>query len=940
MYYTRARSESPERFIFIMRFIKYTLLTLLFLLCVSVGIALLAPAIVVRPIVANYLSASGFELTSLDELSLSFKRALVARITLESSALRLTISGAELTYALPELFGGSLHAVAIDVLDVELLTQNTLPDAAAPAANSPPLSDSITKALQTLASFATTSTSQVRLPLSSLHIAEIDIHLANTSLQGELQIDTQPLRIAGTLATARYNGMLMQINANTNDASGALNGQIKLLQNTQTGVLSRAQTGAQTSWQTFTETEFTAALNTDNLQLATTAEINVAALQSLFAAHPSLSLDNTTAESLNFALALTVTKLGAEPALPQIDIQLDSTDHLLQIDYRDDARQGELQMQLPLQLTGSMAALEQSLQFSAENQIARLSMRDDDLEVQSDISLVNTDIACTLTIECTSDISLTAQLPFVRAPGVIAEDLELTTALTMISNATGFELSIPELELHNNGPSLRLLKSDTTLHFQAAANSLQLSCDAQQICSGSGAFTVNVPEVGNPTLQITGASSQGAFTLNSSTSEVSIEAPATEIAVASLISGDMSLSGTLNLTDLSAQLGSQPDVSLVLATQQLALGFADMQLVNPSINGTVRYTDDSLLTTLNLALANQLQVNLSADLGLLTATGQLDWEIPEYFFSAITPASALLANTPGKMDIVAGSVAGNGAIAVSENPAGNWQLNGPVNLNLKDISGFVEDLVFVDFDSEFRATVTDNGSIHTPAMLSAHIATLDVGLPLTDIRWNYSIDSAANTITFNDVTMNTLGGAITLANFSYNALNPDNQLTLVLTNLNLQSIVDLAEYPGIAVEGLISGYLPLSLKGQSITVDKGLIGALQPGGTIRYNAGGYESGSPVTTGNSSLDLLNQALANYHYQIMNSYVHYNENGDLRLEVQLLGNNPDLYNGQMVNLNVNIDDNIPALLRSLQASRTITDALELHLQNQQSGKDVNQ
>jgi len=51
----------------------------------------------------------------------------------------------------------------------------------------------------------------------------------------------------------------------------------------------------------------------------------------------------------------------------------------------------------------------------------------------------------------------------------------------------------------------------------------------------------------------------------------------------------------------------------------------------------------------------------------------------------------------------------------------------------------------------------------------------------------------------------------------------------------------------------------------------------------------------------------------------------------LEVELRGNNPDMNGGQEINLNVNISDNIPTLLRSLQASRVITDALEQSLSN---------
>ena len=56
------------------------------------------------------------------------------------------------------------------------------------------------------------------------------------------------------------------------------------------------------------------------------------------------------------------------------------------------------------------------------------------------------------------------------------------------------------------------------------------------------------------------------------------------------------------------------------------------------------------------------------------------------------------------------------------------------------------------------------------------------------------------------------------------------------------------------------------------------------------------------------------------------VFYDEDGELLLNVQLQGRNPDMNDGQAINLNVNITDNIPSLLKSLQASRVITDELE--------------
>jgi len=64
--------------------------------------------------------------------------------------------------------------------------------------------------------------------------------------------------------------------------------------------------------------------------------------------------------------------------------------------------------------------------------------------------------------------------------------------------------------------------------------------------------------------------------------------------------------------------------------------------------------------------------------------------------------------------------------------------------------------------------------------------------------------------------------------------------------------------------------------------------------------------------------------------MNTEVDYDNNGDLTMEVQLQGFNPDMNGGQPINLNLNITDNIPMLLRSLRTSNVITDALKTSLE----------
>ena len=67
----------------------------------------------------------------------------------------------------------------------------------------------------------------------------------------------------------------------------------------------------------------------------------------------------------------------------------------------------------------------------------------------------------------------------------------------------------------------------------------------------------------------------------------------------------------------------------------------------------------------------------------------------------------------------------------------------------------------------------------------------------------------------------------------------------------------------------------------------------------------------------------EALSNYHYSIFQTEADYLETGDLELSMTLRGRNPDMDKSRPIHLNLNVTDNIPMLLKSLQAGRAITD-----------------
>jgi hypothetical protein len=115
-----------------------------------------------------------------------------------------------------------------------------------------------------------------------------------------------------------------------------------------------------------------------------------------------------------------------------------------------------------------------------------------------------------------------------------------------------------------------------------------------------------------------------------------------------------------------------------------------------------------------------------------------------------------------------------------------------------------------------------------------------------------------------------------------------------------------------------------------ITITNGRLENDPPGGVIRYLPG--VSTEDVADPDSGIGLVSRALANFQFDSLTSDVNYTENGDLMLQMKLTGVNPDMDANQPVILNLGVENNIPQLLRSLRATRSIEEILERMTGNQ--------
>ena len=368
--------------------------------------------------------------------------------------------------------------------------------------------------------------------------------------------------------------------------------------------------------------------------------------------------------------------------------------------------------------------------------------------------------------------------------------------------------------------------------------------------------------------------------------------------------------------------GRTIDSDVSLLPQSATLSWNNSNLVMPGINGAISLHDNELRTSLTLFDSDgslSAQINASHNIG--TGTGTISIADAALMFDRRALSRHFL-EWPHAWDVMSGTLSAELQLHWRTDDDGA-EYDGTLQIRAGSLAGNYDDIVFSGLNTQLGADV-DSLSGVTLSPSSVSVALLDVGVPVQQISANFSVNIADRSVQVDSVSMSVLGGRIVADPFTYRLQQVRNGIVLRPQSIQLQFMIDLAEFEDIDLSGSISGVLPLTVSEKSITITDGRLESDPPGGAIRYRPGlsGDDIGVPAT----DLGLVSRALANFQFDSLTSDVNYTENGDLKLQMKLTGINPDMDARQPVILNLSVENNIPQLLRSLQATRTIEDILE--------------
>lgn len=337
-------------------------------------------------------------------------------------------------------------------------------------------------------------------------------------------------------------------------------------------------------------------------------------------------------------------------------------------------------------------------------------------------------------------------------------------------------------------------------------------------------------------------------------------------------------------------------------------GKVNSNLARTDVSGLLKAkTGTTVNLDVNLPYQGPLRLN-----GKMRVSGEKEAEALSSIFSAWPPLLA----------VSGGTVSANATFAQPQN--GAMRLAGK--------------LVFADWSGTYDRTAWSRMNGSAEVLLESdriRVATSELtaeevnpGLPVGPVllAGHYEASLAqlsAGNLTLKQANSGALGGEVQIQPGSWDLAHAPVTIPVELNQLSLARLLQLYPTEGLAGTGILSGTVPVLFDpATGIRVEQGRIDALEPGGRLQLTA---ERLKALASQSEAMKLVAQALEDFRYSVLDSGIDYDEDGTLVLELHLEGSSPKVGKGQPVVLNINLEENIPALLTSLQLSGRVSDAV---------------
>ena len=328
------------------------------------------------------------------------------------------------------------------------------------------------------------------------------------------------------------------------------------------------------------------------------------------------------------------------------------------------------------------------------------------------------------------------------------------------------------------------------------------------------------------------------------------------------------------------------------------------------------------------------QVSADADLQLAVQLRhdnrqglQLQAQLPEVFMRAGNPLSKTLADWPALLDFNNGRLSGNASLNLApgrDSPELRLALNG------KGLAGIYDRSELSGLDTRLQLRL-DQHQLHLE-LNELRLEQVNPGMPIGPALLRGSYKAARSQpeqglLELQQAQASLMGGMLRLDPGQWDLRQSTLLFPLHLQGLDLDRFFTLYPAEGLAGSGLIDGQLPLSVGPAGIEIEQGQLQARAPGGRLQFHSARIRA---LGRSNPAMQLVTQSLEDFHYTTLTSQVDYDRQGKLLLAMRLEGRNPAIEQGRPIHFNINLEEDIPTLLASLQLTDKVSEIIQRRVQ----------
>jgi hypothetical protein len=378
--------------------------------------------------------------------------------------------------------------------------------------------------------------------------------------------------------------------------------------------------------------------------------------------------------------------------------------------------------------------------------------------------------------------------------------------------------------------------------------------------------------------------------------------------------------GLLSFSGVSPQLPTAP-----LPVMRWDVGFA----VDDS---TLRLEAKSTAFDAAVTLVSRLEYRFATQAGSVhLQLSPMQFDPSHLAWRKVVPLQSFPADvTGGRLSATASLTWGPDAGSLDHGPV---LQTGSATITLDQLSGQYKNVMINGLTTTLNLQTAGADTLTMPEPAKVTIAAVQTGVEVTDLslelQLGWTPPAPLPWIALRNVRAHVFGGRAMSEGLQFDFAHLEHTFTVKVEQLDLQQLLHLEQQKGLEGMGVLDGVIPVTLTQTGVQVRDGMLEARPPGGVLRYRPS-LETAQEVAPSDSHLSQVLQALADFHYSVFKLGIQYEEDGTLNLTARMEGKNPDWQQGQPVHLNLNVQENVPALLKSLRMVQGIEQALEEQLQ----------